>query len=212
MGIIDEIIKKVKELKSEEERISYLEGLLKILKDKKVIERVNEMLKILKEPKENKNLIIEEAQVTPRREIPQEELEIKYEQQPKRQIQRNRLERTVETERTEPKETITYMPDYGIREQYIVAPQRISLDRTLPREREERGFRREVTTYTPEFERSRRDREPEIGRQGELINIEEYQIMQEKDLRRIPSPNIRENLTKDTLDQYRKVKPIRTEK
>src|SRR3989338_9254602 len=192
MGIIEEVIKKVKELKSQEERISYLEGLLKILKDKKTIERVKEMLKILKEPKENKNLVLEEPQITPRREIPQTELEIKYE--PSRgPTQGNRLERTVETERKETKETITYMPDYGIREQYIVDLKRGSLQRTLQREKEDRRFKAQTITYTPEFERSRRDMEPEIGRQGELINTEQYQIMKEGDLR-IPSPNVRENL------------------
>ena len=211
MGIIEEVIKKVKELKSQEERISYLEGLLKILKDKKTIERVKEMLKILKEPKENKDLILEENPIIPRREIHQTELEIKYEQQPRRAMQSPNLERTVEAEKTEPKETITYMPDYGIREQYIVDLKRESLQRTLQREKEDRRFKAQTIPYTPEFERSRRDMEPEIGRQGELINTEQYQIMKEGDLR-IPSPNVRENLEKDMLERYRKIKPIRTEK
>ena len=202
MAEIDEIVKKVKEMKEREERIYYLEGLLKILKDKNLIKKVEALLRIVKESEEKEKIPMQEI-IEPRRELSGIETEIKYEQQtPRERIQpRKGLERTVENQ---PQERRSSLAEEEMREYYLHVQRQTLLERAKRTQESAQGNFREPPRYLPQ--ELQRDTTQYRG-SGEFLQQEMYQREN-----KIPEVGVRNILEKETKEKEKhRVKLLRGE-
>ena len=177
MAKIEDIIKKIKELKTQEERINYLEGLLKVVKDRDLTKKLEELLKVVKDTiKDEKPQLVQEEPFA-RNPLQQSIEEIKYERQQRTPSSRG-LERTVEET---PKTEETGIPhEYIVRTHYHASQQQRIREQPLREQTARRNLPREIvrdTPYIPELQESQR----ETYMQGnqELKEIDIYRPQQE---------------------------------
>jgi len=177
MEKIDEILKKVKEL-DKEERKKYLEGLLKIVKDKKLLKKIQELIAVLDKHEEQKEEPLQET-LSPRRTIPSEEFDPKYEAKKRRVIPKG-LEQTVEEVPLKKEDTqnqyfisTTYESRRDITRDDLLdrKPRTQEVQLYVPQEaRDQRAQseRTDVVLYRPEELSKREDKDQEIYRRVKM--------------------------------------------